>query len=161
MAQVKTEKTISWWKWKRLSPREAWIFFLRAIVLPFTQSLVIFIISENMDNHVNLFFIIWLVSFGFVMVSYALVKFKPLRNGNFKKEIGTKIIYITFCSLIYTFSFVTILSTFMYGQDLPIFSYDPTTMVLSVYIQKVNVFILMWFASWIISTAVAKFIFKV
>jgi hypothetical protein len=142
------------------TPKEAWMLFIRVILIPFVQSLLIFILNESIRDKVQSFFVIWLVSFAFVMFQYSLIKFEPLRGGKFKKEIGTKLIYITFCSLIYTLSFVAILTGFIYGKDIPIMSYDPDTYILSIYLTKVGIFIFMWFSTWIISTAVARFIFK-
>jgi Zn-dependent protease with chaperone function len=158
MAIAKTSK--KWVGWPKLTPKEAWMFFIRVILIPFAQSLLIFILNESIRDKVQLFFIIWLVSFAFVMFGYSLIKFEPLRGGKFKKEIGTKLIYITFCSLIYTLSFVAILTVFIYGRDIPMISYNPDTYILSIYLTKVGIFIFMWFSTWLISTAVARFIIK-
>ena len=148
-------------KFRKLTPQEAMVLFVRMVVLPLTSAIVTFVLSETIKERVMLFFAIWMNSFAFVMFSYAIVKFKPLRGGNAKNEMLKKLLYVTFYSIIYTLSFVAILTVFVYGKDIPMLKYDLDTMVLEVYMQKIYVLLFMWFSSWLISTIIASTIIKV
>lgn len=149
-----------WFKFKNLSKKEKRILITRHFLLPFLSTMLVMIAQETIKDGATLFFTIWLIGLAFVLVSYALIKFKPLANESGRKGFFSKILYVTVNSIIYMLSIVIILTKFVYGHDIPLLSFDYQTQILSIYMQKVTVYLFVYFTSWIISNLISKLIFK-
>ena len=145
---------------KNASPHEHHIAWLQQIIIPLMSTLLVMFSVEFIEDKPTLFLTVFFISFGFVMLSYGVVKFEPLKTGAGKQAFLKKMLYITINSMMYTLALVVILTQFLLGHDVPYFSFDFETQILSVYMQKVYVTFFVMFVSWVTTFMIAKLVFK-
>lgn len=145
---------------KSATPQERKISFIQQILLPGLSTLLVMISVELIKDKATLFFTILPISVLFVMLSYAVVKFEPLKSQAGKRALLTKMLYVVVNSTIYTLALVVILTQFLFGHEIPYFSFNYQTQVLSIYMQKVYVTIFIMLVSWATSFMIAKLVFK-
>lgn len=145
-------------RYKTLSEKDKRLFWLRQVILPATSTILIFVAGESIKDKPTLFLTIFLISVSFVLASYAILKFQPLKSSDGRKRLFAKLIFVTTNSIIYTLSIVVILTTFLYGTDIPAFTFDYQTQVLSIYMQKIYVYFFIYVVTWAISNFVTKLV---
>ena len=141
---------------KDLSPRERKERITRSILLPGLNTFLIMLAIETIKDKPTLFTMIMVISVGFTILSYGIIKFAPLKTNDGKKTFVTTLFYITLSSVLNTLSVTVILTVFLYGHDLPLVTFDYETQVLSFYMQKVYVLVFIYMVSWLIAVAITK-----
>ena len=111
---------------------------------------------EMIKDKPTLFTMLMMISVGFVILSYGIIKFAPLKTAEGKKTFVTTLFYVTLNAVLQTLGVVIILTSFLYGNDIPLFTFDYENQVLSIYMQKIWVLIMIYGLSWLIAIAITK-----
>ena len=145
---------------RRMSPEDRKFWGTRNIIIPGSTTIFVIAAEETIKDGATLFFVIWAISVASVLTSYAILRFKPLGSGKGRNEMFTKLIFVTVNSVVYALALVAMLTFFIYGKDIPLFDYDISTQIFSIYMQKVWIMFLVFGISWLITNMVAKLVLK-